>query len=96
MYAKKWFCEATEGCLETEGSSRLRRELAARIGKICRKFDARGSPPRRPGATWHDAVVLASLIKLLAKRGGSRPAAEATEIAEYVELLLDLLRSEIT
>jgi hypothetical protein len=71
-------------------------KYAVRIGKICKQFDARGSPPRRPGATWHDAAALASLIRLLAKSGGARPAAEATEIAEYVELLLDLLRSEIT
>lgn len=68
---------------------------AIRVRRTLSDMDARGLPPGESGHSWRDAVELASLIEQLAKRGHSLAAAEATEIAEYVELLLDLLRAEI-
>ena len=55
--------------------------------------------PRRKlsstSASTDDAVALAELIQMLASFGKERPAEEAIVIAEQVERMLEMLRTEI-
>ena len=43
----------------------------------------------------HDAVRLAELVEKIANRGQKVPAAEAIQLAEYVERLIALLHAEL-
>ncbi len=71
-------------------------DMSLGIGKACRQIQTRGQPAKQSGATWRDVAELAYLIHDVARRARFLSAAEATEIAEYVERWLDLLRTEIT
>ena len=65
-----------------------------RIRKLLRAAKAKRAGSCLSGLR-SDAERLALLIERLAKRGQEAPAVEALKIAEYVEVLVDLLLAEL-
>jgi hypothetical protein len=75
------------------------RRLLAFAERYCastrKLLEVRQDRPGLSGPSWRIAAEHAHVIEKISKKGMRSPAAEATEIAEYVEQLLDLLRTEI-
>ncbi len=67
---------------------------AVRIRKLLASSGRQASPAGTSGSM-HDAVRLAELIERLAHHGQKLPAAEAMQVADYVEWLVDVLLAEL-